>query len=312
MIRHRITTALVSFAMAASLLASAAAAPATTLASEPSWDDMVVVSLPTAVHPGDVAGYQISIHNRGPGNIAQLYLFAATNLDRPAYQDPLPGCNTTGRFYCALGQLKAGATVYVTVAYTTPPSGTSFSVDFEANTTGATTSDGGTSHGDVNPGTGTTSLIASNDFAGRFVNSFFQQTVEDSQAIVSGNAQATKVVVNNQFIPVTVQDGDGFNPTDLFTCTLSTKTFSCADLDFGEWSAVNVDNGTTFFEQLHDHDHDRCRRGQGPGRHQEQSCRLPPVRWVAGGVDLGRLLGRRCPLPNGDDRQALLGHRDQH
>lgn len=204
---------------------------------------MVVVSLPTAVAPGEVAGYQISIHNRGPSNIAQLYLFAATKLDRPAYQDPLPGCNTTGRFYCALGQLKAGATVSVTVAYTTSGTGT-FSVDFEANTTGATSSDGGTSHGDTNPGTGTTSLISSNDFAGRFVNSLAQQTVQNDQSIVAGNVQATKVVVNNQLIPVTVQDGSGRNPS--FTCTLATKTFSCPSDLFGEWSSVNVNNGATF------------------------------------------------------------------
>jgi len=252
MIRRRITAALASFGLAASLLASAAAAPAVTLASTPSWEPMVVVALPGTVTYGAVAGYQISITNDGPSNISQLYLFATDasgNLDvtPPVYENPFQGtCNdpSTG-FYCSLGQLNAHATVTVIVAYTTPTSGASVTHYFSANTTGSTANDGGTSHGDTNDGQATTNLVgAASDSGGAFVTTN-GQTIQNNQTIGAGNRQSTKALLNGKFYPATVQDGATFSPTDLQACTLSTKTFNCTDL-FGEWSQVNVNNGAVF------------------------------------------------------------------
>lgn len=207
-------------------------------AAPPNWSMDPVVLLPSAVTPGDVAGYRVTINNGGPSNISQLYLIAylgdtTTPAPDPVYTSPTKGScpNINDTLYCSLGQLRSGKSVSVTVAFMTPADATSFSIRFEANTTGATSSDGGASHGDTIFQTGTTALTDDPDFAGRFVTSGLQ-TVANDQALGSGNLQTTRVGAPALGIGVTVADG---TPASAWcpTCT-------------SESSDVSVNNGATF------------------------------------------------------------------
>lgn len=200
-----------SFFAAAMLAASMFASPAA--AAPPNWSIDPVTLLPSAVTPGDAAGYQVTIRNGGPSNISQLYLIAYLGTSTEPAPNPVftsttrGSCpNTGGTLYCNLGSLRKDQAVSVTVAFPTPSDATSFSVRFEANTTGATTSDGGASHGDAIQQLATTALTNDPNFAGRFVTSGLQ-TVANSQTLSSGNPQTTKVNAPALAIGVTVQDG---------------------------------------------------------------------------------------------------------
>lgn len=207
-------------------------------AAPPNWSMDPVVSLPESVSPGEAAGYLVTISNAGPSNISQLYLIAYLGdttipAPDPVYTSPTKGScpNTNDTLYCSLGQLRSGKSVSVTVAFPTPTEGTDeFSIRFEANTTGATSSDGGASHGDTIVATGTTTLTSDPDFAGRFVIAGLQD-VFNNQALGSGNLQTTRVGAPALGIGVTVADGPP--ATWCPTCT-------------SESSEVNVNNGATF------------------------------------------------------------------
>jgi hypothetical protein len=230
---------------ATALLALSIVGVGTVSAATPNWSMDDVVLLPSTVQAGDSAGYSVTIHNAGPSNISQLYVIAYASTN-PVYSVTTQGTctNPTGSLFCSVGPLRANSAVTITAAFPTPSTGaTSFSVTFEANTTGATTSDGGTSHGDVINKTGTTSLSSDANFAGRFVYQTSQLTVQNGQDLGAGNKQATKVVAPVTAIPVTVQDGAGYTPPDLVACNLGSAV--CGNL-FGEWSSVSVDNGKTF------------------------------------------------------------------
>ena len=186
-------------------------------AATPNWSMDPVVSLPSSVTPGAAAGYRVTINNAGPSNVAQLYLVAylggtTSPAPNPVFTFTTQGScpNTGATLYCTLGSLKAGKSVSVTVAFSTPADATAFSIRFEANTTGATSSDGGTSHGDTIQQTGTTALSSDPDFAGRFVIGSTQ--VANLQVLTSANLQSTKVTAPTTNIPVTVADGDQVSP----------------------------------------------------------------------------------------------------
>lgn len=218
--------------LGASMLASPVSA------APPNWSMDPVVSLPSKVTPGDAAGYLVKINNAGPSNISQLYLIAylGDTLDpapNPVFVFTTRGScpNTGGTLYCSLGALRKNQSVSVTVAFPTTAAAGSFSIRFEANTTGATTSDGGASHGDVIFQTGTTTLTSDPNFAGRFVTSGLQ-TVANDQGLSDGNPQTTKVGAPATGIGVTVLDG---TPASAWcpTCT-------------SESSEVNVNSGALF------------------------------------------------------------------
>lgn len=209
-------------------------------AAPPNWSMDPVVLLPDTVSPGGAAGYLVTINNAGPSNISQLYLIAylgdtTTPAPDPVYTSPTKGScpNTNDTLYCSLGQLRSGKSVSVTVAFPTPTEGPEFSIRFEANTTGATSSDGGASHGDTIVATGTTTLTSDPDFAGRFVIAGLQD-VFNNQALGSGNLQTTRVGAPAVAIGVTVKDG-----------TLASDDGWCL-ICTSESSEVNVNNGATF------------------------------------------------------------------
>jgi hypothetical protein len=226
--------------LAALTLLASSIATGSAVAATPNWSMDTVVSLPSAVTPGEAAGYLVTIRNDGPSNIAQLYLtaYAGTSDDpapNPVFTSTTAGScpNTGGTLYCTLGNLSSGASVSVTVAFTTPTDATSFSIRFEANTTGATSSDGGTSHGDTIEGVGTTTLSDDPDFGGRFVTTG-NPTVANGLALGPGNLQSAKVHAPAVNIPVTVADGDQTTP------------ITCPETCWSETLELNVGGGTSY------------------------------------------------------------------
>lgn len=218
---------------AAALLVLSVLGTGAVSAAQANWS-MNVDLLPSTVSPGAAAGYRVTITNAGPSNISQLFLVDSSSAT-PVYIAPASACNATGPLYCPLGALNAGASVTVTVAYTTPTSGSGFSITFEANTSGATLSDkGGNSHGDTLHQSVTTVLSSDKNFAGAFA--LTTAPISDAAKLGPKNIQSTSVTPPTAAIPVTVNDGSSVT----FTCT------GCNANQFGEWSAVNVDNGNPF------------------------------------------------------------------
>jgi hypothetical protein len=267
MISHRVSRTIASLGLAASLALGLLAIPAASLAKVPHWTGSVV-ALPDTVTPGKPAGYAVKIHNNGPSNISKLYLFTLAGTESVVFTAPSQGtCNASGRLSCALGALRAGKDATVVVAFATSPAQTgNLDVTFEWDSTGLGSGSSDNSHGDALKLSASTKFSADGtNFAGGFVVSAGDKTVQNSQTIASGNRQSTKVVVNDTFIPASVQDGPGFTPPDLQTC-VDTATFHCSKL-FGEWSVVNVNNDANFpayfkiFVRIDwtvpgDHDHD--------------------------------------------------------
>lgn len=220
--------------------ASIAASAGSASASTPRWS-MKVLDRPSVVQNGSDAGYQVTISNAGPSNISTLFLVTKIQ-DAPTYVTTTQGtCSAPGAgpLQCAFGALNAGGSVTVVVAYTTPSSGNSFDPVFQANSNGATFSDGrGTSHGDTlqDPSETPTTLTKDINFGGGF--DVDRSPVGNNSNLSKSNIQATSVVPPVAAIVSTVQDG---LPGNAFTCTLCAgKTL------FGEWSRVTVGDGQQF------------------------------------------------------------------
>jgi hypothetical protein len=213
-------------------------------ASPPNWK-MTVTDLPGLVHNGNDAGYRVTINNVGPSNISTLFLVTQTQ-DSPSYVSaPTQGtCSAAGSgpLSCDFGALTAGSSVTVTVAYTTPATGTSYDPVFQANSNGVTFSDQKkTSHGDTlqDPNETPTALTTSKNFAGGF--SVDGSPVTDDTALSKTNLQSTSLVPPQPAVIATVEDGlaDGS-----FACT------GCSGTLLGEWSRLNVNNDQNFGTNL--------------------------------------------------------------
>lgn len=209
-------------------------------AAPPRWV-MTVASLPSQVSPGAPAGYRVVLTNDGPSNISALYLVSNKSAT-PIYlhSERSGACGDenppTTSLSCSFGALNAGVSVTITVAYTTSTSGSSFAIQFQANTTGATFSDvKGRSHGDTLTTNASTMLSANKNFAGAFTTSA-SDVVGNSAQLTGKNKQATKVVGVPVGYDATVEDG----PTTTGDC--DPARFACSSL-FGEWSVVNVNSG---------------------------------------------------------------------
>jgi hypothetical protein len=166
-------------AFLAALLLSAALFPAATLAKVPAWSMQVVatpsdsacgtgISFCATVSPSAAVRFVVTIKNGGKSNIAQLYL-TSTFTTAPLSVTPSTGCNASGQLLCSLGALNAGASVTRTIIFRMPSDAGSVDFRFEANTTGVSGSDGGTSHGDTLKTPGHLVLDGSADYNGGFL-----------------------------------------------------------------------------------------------------------------------------------------------
>jgi hypothetical protein len=199
---------------------------------------MSVDKLPAQVHAGSDAAYAVTITNKGPSNISALYLVTSSGRATAFVGEPSQGTcpgTDTGALACTFGALRAGQSVSVTAVYPTFDSdGTSFDPGFLGNTTGLTSSDGGTSHGDSVTADAATALTTSGDFGGGY--SLDKSRVANDQGLGIDNQQSTSVVPPVSNIVATVEDGSDVT----FPCK---KTCSKA---FGQWSSVTVGSGQSF------------------------------------------------------------------
>lgn len=204
---------------------------------------------PTAVSPGKVAGFKIWAKNCDSSTLSKFFLTApgsnayAATWFNDGNPNAMSSCDTTGGVLkCTFGQVAPGQTIYVTVGITTT-SGPTESVGFEWSTSGFVLGKN-KSHGDRFEWMDQVSLNGSADFAGQFAFDSTLALITNGSAGIN-NKQQTAVDASGivsqlgQGIPLTVQDGDS---TSNFCLTPAT----CPTTFFGEWSTVNVDNGTTF------------------------------------------------------------------
>ncbi|HEX5015182.1 MAG TPA: hypothetical protein VFV72_13610 [Candidatus Limnocylindrales bacterium] len=235
---------LVATVTVGSLLAiQALAGPAS--AAPPNWA-MTVTPLPAAVSPGQAAGFEVTVTNNGPSNIAALYLNDSLMNVTPVYllsADRPGACGETGTvasgpLFCSFGALTDHQSVTIVVAYDTTGSNASFPITFQANTTGATFSDGPKrkSHGDTLTKAVSTALSTNKNFAGLFSTTTGTGVTNDTN-LSGNNKQATGVQGLPPGMQATVEDGPGTTGT----CT-SGGPVPCNAL-FGEWSVVNVNDG---------------------------------------------------------------------
>jgi hypothetical protein len=249
--RRRLTSALAALGLAATL-----AIPATVLASPPNWS-MTVVELPSSVSPSNTAGYLVTVTNNGPSNISKLFLTTNTANNPATAFVQGTGCRPAGEpLFCSLGAVRKGRSVSVLVAYQTAASGSEYSIVFEANTGGASDSDGGSSHGDVLTETGTTALNGdTQDFYGAFATA--KGDAGNNQNLTSSNPQTTLVKLPAGNIAVTVQDGPGVTGTCPFEDTSSSSVSRSVSQTnphnpppetgcFGQVSEIHVNQGAQY------------------------------------------------------------------
>jgi hypothetical protein len=216
-------------------------------AANPSW----LVSfdrLPNVVADDSDAGWFVTVTNDGPSNINDLNISITSEETGhlPSYfvgMDLSSGgaesCSTaTGALVCNVGTLVDNGTVTFTVAFPVPEGETgSFDLNIGLRAgTGDTETDGpGKSRGDKQTFTNSTPISQSSNFDGGFsVDDFTYQT---DQSIGRRNAQATTIENVGANIGVTIEDGI----TTGVDCQ-ATASRTC----FGEWSALNVDDGAPF------------------------------------------------------------------
>lgn len=226
-LRHAVSVAV------SALLALMVLGPGVTSAATPGWT-MNVTTLPSTVSPGAAAGYRVVITNAGKSNIAKLALTDSRTEAPVSVTTSAGSCNSAGQLLCNLGALRSGASVTVTVAYLT--SGASpFSITFEANTSGVSFSDGGTSHGDALRQTATTTLNSNPNFKGGFT--LDTSAIATDQSLSGTNIQSTKIIPPTTGIGVSISDGPANTGT---ACSQVPQT------PIGEWSSLDVAQGTTF------------------------------------------------------------------
>ncbi|HET6380904.1 MAG TPA: hypothetical protein VFH63_07695 [candidate division Zixibacteria bacterium] len=224
----------ISFLAAVALTLAALTAPVVVMGATPNWE-MSVAARPDRVSPAATIEFEVSITNHGPSNVAQLYLASETWSGATFKDTSIPGCNPAVAQGCSLGALSAGATVTVLVRYEAPEADGAFTVIFEANTTGATPSDGGSSHGDALVGVGTATVVDDPDFTGGLSEEDLL-TFATNLEVGGGNRLGTAVHAPAVGIPVTVEDGPGIQAN----CAAAPRP--C----LGEGSELHVAEGATF------------------------------------------------------------------
>jgi len=246
MFRNRLSRVLASLGISLSLALTALAGPAVILGAQASAIH-TATALPGAVSPGAKVAFDISfaLAEDETSNLAQLYLTAVTpdgaTLLGLEPGDPSQGsCTTDVDLSCSFGAVGPGVEVTLRVVYRTPTTGSSMTVPFNFNTTGATSGNadkGKHSHGDSYATPGIVDLNGSGDFAGEYIQGGDGLQVFDSQALHNRrNPQSTLVNAPEDSIGVTVGEVAGSTfpcPTEAGTC-------------FGQWSIISINDGAEY------------------------------------------------------------------
>jgi hypothetical protein len=232
--------------LTAAVMATAMSAGIVT-AAPPNWV-MSVTPLPEAVTPGTAAGFEVTVTNNGPSNIAALYLnddidetpVYLLSADRPGACGETGTTPPAGPLFCSFGALTDDQSVTIVVAYDTTGHSGSFPIAFQANTTGATFSDGpkGKSHGDTLTKTVSTALSTNKIYAGLFStaggNAIFNTAIGGNNKQQAGLQHVPEGVLG------TVLDG----PDATGSCVTNLAQGINCSLNNGEWVEVNVGDGT--------------------------------------------------------------------
>jgi len=219
-------------------------------AANPSGWKITFVKIPTIVGAGNGndAGYQVTVENQGPSQINGLSM-TVTPTDTPAVlwsylsafttvNAATPVCTTTAPLTCQLGTYAAGSKLTFTIAYPVAAGLTgTFDVDVSIRaSTGDVNPDGGHSRGDAFVQTASTTISSSPNFDGGFVVGSDDYATGGS--LGRNNKQNTALIPPGSLIPVTIEDGI----TTGVTCDPNVNA-ACNGV-FGEWSRLNVNNGT--------------------------------------------------------------------
>ena len=216
-----------------------AAVPLATASSE---------AIPAAYSAGNAAGFRGVYDYEDGSTLAKLILTIETSdaasvafVGATLNGSPVAkACGTSLPVVCTFRQVRFEDHIVVLAAFTPAEGATSVTADFVWSSTGATGSDGGTSHGDTwGDGPQTATLSEDPDYAGGFV--FGGTTsIQNLQVVSAGNPQATGLASLPSGVAATVLDGD------LATGVCVTTTdVDCSDV-FGQWSEITVGDGETF------------------------------------------------------------------
>jgi hypothetical protein len=210
-------------------------------AANPAGWSMTVIQQPEGIggNTNDLAGFEITISNTGPSNIAQLF-FIDTATGGPTVPSFLlikeghATCVTTPDLKCDLSPLNAGEHVTIVVAYN--PTGSSFTYTPEANTTGVP-SGKNNSHGDslfADPKTYVTTVSSNRNVGGSFLPD--GGSVANDTKFTGPNTQSVEIFGIGPGVGASVEDG---LPNNAFSCSPA-----CDGQSFvGQWSKIRVDGG---------------------------------------------------------------------
>jgi len=238
-LHHRVSRILAAIGISSSLLLGTLAGPMAVFGARASAI-YGATALPSAVTPGANVAFDVrfELDPNETSKLSQLYMSALTPSGATLLEVEAPGpsqgtCTVGVNLSCSFGAVAPGDVVTLRVVYTTPPSGSSMTVNFDFNTTGVAADRKGNSHGDAYRAVGTVTLDSSKDFAGAYTSAS-GQVVSDSQALHSTrNPQFTAVNSPSGAIAVFVSESNEVDcPTGYTSC-------------FGQWSHITVDYGAT-------------------------------------------------------------------
>jgi len=250
-IRHRRVATIIASALLGLMLV----VPGIAVARPPGWAITPVADPPTVVNGAD-GGWIVTVSNGGKSNISAVYMVTNIPTDDPLV-DPVPTYVSTatwtgqtgpedpcsdalsGPLLCSFGNIVAGGSVTVTIAFSTPETGTGWAFKFLGFGNGNTPSDGdnNASHGDFVEGTASVALTTDKNFAGEF--STDTTSITNNGDLGPKNIQFGSLTPPVANVGVSLQDGLNDNA---FSCATVTQ---CAKR-FGEWTRLYVANGATF------------------------------------------------------------------
>ena len=202
-------------------------------------------ALPTQFTAGSQVGFRATFDEQDTSSLAKLYLVLnTTGTTTVSYlsatlngASTTKACSTATPVTCQWKNVRPGDHVVVTVGYNVVTNATAVTGDGIWSTTGQSSSDGGTSHGDTWQDTPKTSTLTSDVNYGGGFSAALGTVIANGQAVSATNRQATKVAGLPAGVLATVLDG-------------TTTSADCGPVDcstaFGEWSEVTVGDGQTF------------------------------------------------------------------
>jgi hypothetical protein len=209
-------------------------------------------ALPTQFSAGADVGYRSTYVFTDGSSLSKLFLvFNTTGTATNNYlavtrngANAVKSCVMGTPVTCTFKTVRTNETFVVTAGFTVADGVTSTTGQAVWSATGATSSDGGTSHGDTwtdpdytlpNPPLTSTQSTDAN-FGGGF-SAADGGSVQNGQAVTALNRQATKLLGLPAGVGATVSDG---SPTGHDCGTIDCSTA------FGEWSDVTVGDGQSF------------------------------------------------------------------